>query len=139
MSELPSIQGLLEQNKDLSARAQELEAQNRELAAQTQALQSRIKELEEIRRNLEHLVEVYKRHLFGSRSEKIDAQELEARVAQAAAEAGEQVAQQKRPGDPPPEAEEEQPEENSASLWAPNRKWGESAGLEMRFSCAPFS
>ena len=66
--------------------------------------------LELIRRNLEHTVAVYKRCLFGSRSEKIDPQELEARIAKAAAEAREQLAKEKRPGDPPPEAEEEQPE-----------------------------
>jgi transposase len=58
---------------------------------------------------------VYKRHLFGSRSEKIDAQELEARIAQGAREAREQMAQEKRPGDPPPEAEEEQPEKNASA------------------------
>ena len=66
--------------------------------------------LELIRRNLEHTVAVYKRCLFGSRSEKIDPQELEARIAKAAAEARAQLAKEKRPGDPPPEAEEEQPE-----------------------------
>jgi len=108
MSELPSIEALLQKNQELSARARELEAQN-------QALQSQVKELEEIRRNLEHMMTVYKRHLFGSRSEKIDAQELEARITEAAREAREQLAQQKRPGDPPPEAEEEQPEESVAS------------------------
>ena len=56
---------------------------------------------------------VYKRCLFGSRSEKIDPKELEARIAQAAAEAREQLAKEKRPGDPPPEAEEEKPEDKS--------------------------
>ena len=108
MNDPRSIEALLEENQELGARAQELEAQN-------QALQSRVQELEELRRNLEHLIAVYQRHLFGSRSEKIDPQELEARIGQAAQEAREQMAKEKRPGDPPPEAEEEQPEKNATA------------------------
>lgn len=111
MNDPRSIEALLEENRrlqELGARAQELEAQN-------QALQSRVQELEELRRNLEHLIAVYQRHLFGSRSEKIDAQELETRIVQAAQEAREQMAKEKRPGDPPPEAEEEQPEKNATA------------------------
>ena len=38
------------------------------LLEENQALQSRVQELEQIRRNLEHLIAVYQRHLFGSRS-----------------------------------------------------------------------
>ncbi len=83
------------------------------LLEENQALQSRVQELEQIRRNLEHMIGVYQRHLFGSRSEKIDAQELEARIGQAAQEAREQMAKEKRPGDLPPEAEEEQPEKSA--------------------------
>lgn len=71
-------------------------------------------ELENVRRNLEHTVAVYKRCLFGPRSEKIDPQELEARIAKAAAEAREQLAKEKGPGDPPAEAEEEKPETKAA-------------------------
>jgi len=108
MNDPRSIEALLEENQELGARAQELEAQN-------QALQSRVQELEELRRNLEHLIAVYQRHLFGSRSEKIDPQELEARIGQAAQEAREQMATEKRPGDPPPEAEEEKPEKNATA------------------------
>ena len=106
-----------------ATREERLAAENRrlrqELAAwqsqaqgwqsEKQALQTQIQELESIRRNLEHTVAVFRRCLFGSRSEKIDPQELEARIAEAAAEAREQLAQEKRPGDPPPEAEEEKP------------------------------
>jgi transposase len=88
----------------------ELEAQNDQLRQQLAALQTRLAELELIRQDLQHLIAIYQRHLFGSRSEKIDPKELEARIAQAAREAKEQIAQQKRPGDPPPEAEEERPE-----------------------------
>jgi septal ring factor EnvC (AmiA/AmiB activator) len=89
---------------------EKLAAENRRLRQENEALRTQLQELEIIRRNLEHTVAVYKRCLFGSRSEKIDPKELEARIAQAAAEAREQLAQEKRPGDPPPEAEEEQPE-----------------------------
>jgi hypothetical protein len=60
-------------------------------------------------------VALYRRCLFGSRSEKIDPKELEARIAKAAVEAREQLAKEKRPGDPPPEAEEEKPEEKAAA------------------------
>lgn len=96
-----------------------LAEQNRELQAQNQALQSRVAELEQIRRQLEHTVAIFKRYLFGSRSEKVDPKELEARIAQAAQEAKEQLAQQKRPADPPPEAEEEQPETSAPEESAP--------------------
>jgi len=108
MSAPRRLEDLLEENRrlqELGARAQQLETQN-------QALQSRVQELEQLRRDLEHMIAVYQRHLFGSRSEKIDPQELEARIGQAAREAREQMAKEKRPGDPPPEAEEEQPEKN---------------------------
>jgi transposase len=91
------------------------QSEKQALQSQTQALQTHVQELETIRRHLEHTVAVYKRCLFGSRSEKIDPQELEARIAQAAAEAREQLAKEKRPGDPPPEAEEEKPEEKAAA------------------------
>ena len=109
MSDPRSIEDLLKDNRlqELGARAQELQAQN-------EALRSRVQELEELRRNLEHLIAVYQRHLFGSRSEKIDPQELEARIGKAAREAREQMAKEKRPGDPPPEAEEEQPEKSAS-------------------------
>ena len=108
MSDPRSIEDLLKDNRlqELGARAQELQAQN-------EVLRSRVQELEELRRNLEHLIGVYQRHLFGSRSEKIDPQELEARIGKAAREAREQMAKEKRPGDPPPEAEEEQPEQST--------------------------
>ena len=90
-----------------------LAAENRRLRQENEALRAQLQELEIIRRNLEHTVAVYQRCLFGSRSEKIDPKELEARIAQAAAEAREQLAQEKRPGDPLPEAEEEPPEEQA--------------------------
>ena len=108
MSDPDSIPALVAENQ----RLRELGAQ---LQAQNQTLQSQVQELEQIRRNLEHMIAVYQRHLFGSRSEKIDPQELEERIRQAAQEAGEQMAKEKRPGDPPPEAEEEQPEKNATA------------------------
>lgn len=107
---VPQEKTLMEENQRLRQENQALRTQTQALQSQKEALQIQLQELETIRRNLEHTVAVYKRCLFGSRSEKIDPRELEARIAQAAAEAREQLAQDKRPGDPPPEAEEEQPE-----------------------------
>lgn len=101
------------QKEELQSQADALRSQTEVLQSHTEALRNQLEELELIRRNLEHTVAVYKRCLFGSRSEKIDPKELEARIAQAAAEAREQLAQEKRPGDPPAEAEEEQPEEKA--------------------------
>jgi transposase len=97
----------------LQAEIQRLRELGAQLQAQNQTLQSQVQELEQMRRNLEHMIAVYQRHLFGSRSEKIDPQELEERIGQAAQEAREQMAKEKRPGDPPPEAEEEQPDKNA--------------------------
>jgi transposase len=108
-------QALRSQTGRLESQTAVLQSRTEALQSQTQALQTQLEELEVIRRNLEHTVAVYKRCLFGSRSEKIDPKELEARVAQAAAEARAQLAQEKRPGDPPPEAEEEQPEAKGAT------------------------
>jgi transposase len=105
-----------EQNRRLREQNEALRLQRDAFAAQNEALRIQLQELESIRRNLEHAVAVYQRSLFGSRSEKIDPKELAARIAQAAAEAREQLAKEKRPGDPPPEAEEEQPEEQADVL-----------------------
>ena len=103
------------QKEALQSQANALRTQTEDLESQKEALQIQLQELESIRRNLEHTVAVYKRCLFGSRSEKIDSKELEARIAKAAAEAREQLAKEKRPGDPPPEAEEEKPEAKADS------------------------
>lgn len=103
-------QRLAEENRRLREEIQALRLQHRQGQSENEALRLQLQELEIIRRNLEHTVTVYQRCLFGSRSEKIDPKELEARIAQAAAEARDQLAQEKRPGDPPPEAEEEQAE-----------------------------
>lgn len=107
------------QRDTVEAQKELLQSQADALRLETEALRNQIQELETIRRNLEHTVAVYKRCLFGSRSEKIDPKELEARIAKAAAEAREQLAKEKRPGDPPPEAEEEQPEEQAETPAAP--------------------
>ncbi len=104
---------LQSQANALRAQTEALQSQKEALQSQKEALRIQIQELENIRRNLEHTVAVYKRCLFGSRSEKFDPKELEARIAQAAAEAREQLAKEKRPGDPPPEAEEEKPEDKA--------------------------
>ena len=106
-------QMLAEENRRLRQEIQAWQSQAQAWQSEKQAFQTQVQELETIRRNLEHTLAVYRRCLFGSRSEKIDPQELEARIAKAAAEAREQLAQEKRPGDPPPEAEEEKPEEKA--------------------------
>jgi len=106
---------LAEENRRLRQEIEALQSQKQGLQSEKEALQTQVQELESIRRNLEHTVAVYKRCLFGSRSEKVDPQELEARISKAAAEAREQLAKEKRPGDPPSEAEEEKPEEKAAA------------------------
>lgn len=103
-------QKLSQENQRLRQQIEVLQSQAQAWQSEKQAFQTQVQELEVIRRNLEHTIAVYQRCLFGSRSEKMDPKELEARIAQAAAEAREQLAQDKRPADPPPEAEEEQPE-----------------------------
>jgi hypothetical protein len=62
-----------------------LRQKNEALRSEKLAFQTQVKELESIRRNLEHTVAVYRRCLFGSRSEKLDPKELSARIAKAAA------------------------------------------------------
>jgi transposase len=114
MSATPE-ESLAEENRRLRQEIEALQSQAQALQSEKEAFQTQVQELESIRRDLEHTVAVYKRCLFGSRSEKVDPQELEARIAQAAAEAREHLAQEKRPGDPPPEAEEEQPEKKGDS------------------------
>lgn len=104
---------LAEENRRLRQENEALRLQQSQWESEKQALRTQVEELERIRRNLEHAIAVYKRSLFGSRSEKIDPKELEARIAKAAQETREQLAQEKRPGDPPPEAEEEQAEEKA--------------------------
>jgi len=101
---------LAEENRRLRQENEALRLQHSQWQSENEALRTQLQELELIRRNLEHTIAVYKRCLFGSRSEKIDPKELEARIAKAAQEAREQLAKDKRPGDPPPEAEEEQAE-----------------------------
>jgi transposase len=113
------IEALRLQRDTLESQKEALQSQADALRSQTESLGIQIQELESIRRNLEHTVAVYQRCLFGSRSEKMDPKELEARIAQAAAEAREQLAKEKRPGDPPPEAEEEQPEAQADTQAAP--------------------
>ncbi len=107
---------LAQENRRLRQELEALQSQAQAWQSEKQAFQTQVQELETIRRNLEHTVALYKRCLFGSRSEKIDPKELEARIAKAAAQAREQLAQEKRPGDPPPEAEEEKPEAKADPL-----------------------
>ncbi len=96
------------------ASPESLAAENQRLREALAEATARIRDLEAIRQNLEHQMALFKRCLFGSRSEKVSAEELEARIAEHAREARQEAAQAKRPDDPPPEAEEEQPEEPAA-------------------------
>jgi len=108
----PSARETVEQeNQRLHQALADLTTHAQTLQTRTEALQTQVQELEACRRDLEHMLALYKRCLFGSRSEKVDPQELEARIAGYAREAREAIAKEKRPEDPPPEAEEEQPEE----------------------------
>ena len=107
---------LAQENRRLRQELEALQSQAQAWQSEKQAFQTQVQELETIRRNLEHTVALYKRCIFGSRSEKIDPKELEARIAKAAAQAREQLAQEKRPGDSPPEAEEEKPEAKADPL-----------------------
>ncbi len=61
---------------EATARAEGLATQAEALTAQAEALAAQIRELEAIRRDLEHQVALFKRCLFGSRSEKVSAEEL---------------------------------------------------------------
>jgi transposase len=134
------IEALRIQRDTLESQKEALQSQADALQSQTDGLRNQIQELEIIRRNLEHTVAVYQRCLFGSRSEKIDPKELEARIAQAAAEAREQLARAKRPGDPPPEAEEEQaekPADNPAAPAAPPADKPGDPGKEKKRKARP--
>jgi transposase len=94
----------------LETQAADLEDQKQAWEQERAALLERYRQLSEKQRALEHTLALFRRALFGSRSERVDAKELEDRIAKAAAEAKTEVAQEKAPGDPPAEADEEQPE-----------------------------
>ena len=77
---------LAQENRRLRQQIEALQSQAQAWQSEKQAFQTQVQELETIRRNLEHTVAIYMRCLFGSRSEKIDPQELEARIAKARSE-----------------------------------------------------
>ncbi len=108
----------IEQRRQALAQAQERASQ-----AEAKVLEAtaKIQDLEFIQLDLEHQIQVLKRCLFGSRSEKISPDELEALITEAAQEATDEILQAKRPDQPPAEAEEEQPE-TSESLPRGQRK-----------------
>jgi len=78
----PSPEVLTADNQRLREALAEATARAEGLATQAEALTAQIRELEAIRRDLEHQVALFKRCLFGSRSEKVSAEELEARIRQ---------------------------------------------------------
>lgn len=96
--------------RTLEAERQAMEQKHSAMEAERQAMEQKQTEMEQKLRQLEHQLKLLKRCLFGSRSEKVSADELQARIDQHAREAAEAVAQSKRPDEPPAEAEEEKPE-----------------------------
>ena len=113
---------------EVEAKATEVEtqiwrAETRASQAEAKVLEAtaKIQDLEFIQLDLEHQIQVLKRCLFGSRSEKISPDELEALITEAAQEATDEILKAKRPDQPPAEAEEEQPE-TSESLPRGQRK-----------------
>jgi transposase len=113
---------------EVEAKATEVEtqiwrAETRASQAEAKILEAtaKIQDLEFIQLDLEHQIQVLKRCLFGSRSEKISPDELEALITEAAQEATDEILKAKRPDQPPAEAEEEQPE-TSESLPRGQRK-----------------
>ena len=98
------------QRQEMEQQFHALEAERQEMEQQVHALEAERGEMEQRLGELEHQLKLLKRCLFGSRSEKISAEELEARIAEHAREAAQAVADSKRPDEPPAEAEEEKPE-----------------------------
>jgi chromosome segregation ATPase len=79
------------------ARASQAEAQIQTAEAKVIKATAKIQDLEQVRLNLEHQIQVLKRCLFGSRSEKISPDELEALIIEASQEATDQILKAKRP------------------------------------------
>lgn len=111
------------QERAFQAEAKATEVEAKILTAEAKILEAtaKIQDLEFIQLDLEHQIQVLKRCLFGSRSEKISPDELEALITEAAQEATDEILKAKRPDQPPAEAEEEQPE-TSESLPRGQRK-----------------
>jgi len=96
--------------RTLEAENEAMEQQCQAMERQQQAMESERAAMEQRLQELEHQLKLLKRCLFGSRSEKVSAEELQARIAEHAREAAQAVADSKRPDQPPAEAEEEEPE-----------------------------
>lgn len=88
---------------------QAMEREHREIQRQDEAMEQRPEALE-------HQLKLLNRCPFCSRSERVSAEEPEARIAGHAQEAAQTVADSKRPDEPPAEAEEEKP---AACDWGP--------------------
>ena len=110
-----------ERASQAEAKATEVEAKILTAEAKILEATAKIQDLEFIQLDLEHQIQVLKRCLFRSRSEKISPDELEALITEAAQEATDEILKAKRPDQPPAEAEEEQPE-TSESLPRGQRK-----------------
>ena len=115
----PSAEDLLAEIGRLHEALSQANSRAEALAAQREDLNAQVLELQAIRRDLEHQVALLKRCIFGSRSEKVSAEELEERIRKHAEEARSEIARERGPGDPPPETEEERPEEPEEGGQAP--------------------
>ena len=99
--------GGLEELESLRRALAEAQAKVRTLEAENEAMERQRQEMEQRLEELEHQLKLLKRCLFGSRSEKVNTEELEARIAEHAREVAQAVADSKRPDEPPAEAGEE--------------------------------
>ena len=95
---------------EAQARVRSLEAACQAMEQQCHAMEGERRAMEQKLQELEHQLGLLKKCLFGSRSEKVSPEELEARIAEHALEAAQAVGESKRPDEPPAEAEEEKPE-----------------------------
>lgn len=105
-----TVRTLEAENEAMERQHQAMEQQYQAMEQQRQAMERERAAMEQRLGELEHQLKLLKRCLFGSRSEKVSAEELQARIAEHAREAAQAVADSKRPDQPPAEAEEEKPE-----------------------------
>ena len=96
----PSAEDLLAEIGRLHEALSQANSRAEALAAQRADLNAQVLELQAIRRDLEHQVALLKRCIFGSRSEKVSAEELEARIRKHAEEARSEIARERGSGGP---------------------------------------
>ncbi len=116
------VRALEAERQAMEQQCQALEGERRSMEQQCQALEGERRSMEQKLQELEHQLKLLKKCLFGSRSEKVSAEELEARIAEHALEAAQAVGESKRPDEPPAEAEEEKPEPDEEKRKKQKRK-----------------